>query len=184
MICAIAVQWGEAYSPATQSRPDSPETVTNCRNEWVKLGDHVSSKPRTLTSLHNVTLLHFIAIEHIVKSNNGRFGSFILLLVQWQYVRRILICSKRFQCIHFKKIIKAKMGVSAVKKKSVWQHGSVPLRNIVIWRVTCGNINFYFVRRARTTVTLCLSAPLFIASFLPPPPMAVRFWGGGRHFIL
>ena len=31
----------EACSPATQFCPDSPETVTNCRNDWVKWGDHV-----------------------------------------------------------------------------------------------------------------------------------------------
>jgi hypothetical protein len=32
---------GEAYSPATRSRPDSPEAVTNWRNDEIKMGDHV-----------------------------------------------------------------------------------------------------------------------------------------------
>jgi len=45
------------------------------------------------------------------------------LFVQRQCVGRIWTCSERFQCVRFKKTVKAKMGVSTVTE-SIWQHGA------------------------------------------------------------
>lgn len=102
-----------------------------------------------------------------------------------RYVRRIAICSKRFQCLRFKKTIKAKMGVSAVKKKRAFGNMTDPQLHCVISSfgvLPAVILTFIFVRKARTAVTLCClsAALLFIVSFLPLP--TALFFGGGGAF--
>ena len=80
---------GEAYSPATLSRPDSPETVTNCRNDGVEMGDQGQFEAPNIDICAQRDSVIFQC--DLTRSNNGRFGSMLLLLVQWQYIINQLI---------------------------------------------------------------------------------------------